>query len=227
MDENPSKEQLREELEESGFHLTHDIEIRMQVAAVQIQLAEEGLSEEEIWDVTIFPTIESLRSRLERRLSNINQLVKEYEEMNEEDRLTDIGSETTTEFLVRSAVADDLLTYFVVGHDAIETFSIRLLNRELTTEHYQGSNRTMELFEEISQPHRQGLLKRCGILDHEVVDAMDDVRKLRNDLVHDPSVRQAIDFEPVPEADKIQFVLNAFHEEFRGEKFWEREDEQE
>jgi len=222
--EDLSASEIFDQLEEEGLSIPEEDKKRLVISGVQETIQSELEDDEEAWKITIMPTIDSLYTGLKRKIGEINRLTDELSNIDEEDRVTDVDEETAERFLVRAILADDVLTFFVVAQDAIETFSIQLLHDELVVEPYRDSNETMKLLDrKTGQPQREGYLKRFGLLDHQIVDKMEEVRNLRNDLVHDLQARQALDFEDelMVEVDKAMEVLNKFHEEFNGEKYWE------
>lgn len=89
--------------------------------------------------------------------------------------------------------ADDsnkILLFFTLSHAIIEHRSTRLLHSSLIHEEFQHSNATWNLLgDKLGQYLRQELLHRCGVIGSGLYAKVNEVRKARNDLVHDPHER--------------------------------------
>lgn len=117
--------------------------------------------------------------------------------------------------------ANRLLPFLTIGQVVIEESSIKLLNNELISNHYQDTNNTIEFLEsDLSQPNREQLLQRSGVVDGGTIGQMADVRQTRNDLVHDLRSREYFG-RIVESADIVHSVIDIL-EEFE-ERLNERE----
>lgn len=128
-------------------------------------------------------TLEYLQNRLASSINKVERIVEEETENHDEERLENV--------LYHVFVFKDMLPFYTLYQNIIDHFSIQLLHDEHIIDTYEGSNSSYELFEDMSQPTREDLLKRTGVLNHQYTDEMRIIRRMRNDLVHDPTERHS------------------------------------
>lgn len=122
--------------------------------------------------------------------------------------------------------ANRLLPFLTIGQAVIDESSIQLLNKELISNFYRDTNNTIEFLEnDLSQPNREQLLQRSGVLDGGVIGQMADVRQTRNNLVHD--LRSQEYFEEIVDSvdivDSMIDVLNEFEQRLNEREIdWRR-----
>lgn len=96
-------------------------------------------------------------------------------------------------------LANRVLPFLSLAQVVIEDYSVSLLHDEVIDEDYRRSNTTMTKLErKLSQPGREMLLQRTGLISGDLRSDMQDIRQTRNDLVH--NLREADYFEQVIEA---------------------------
>ncbi len=77
------------------------------------------------------------------------------------------------------------MPFLTLTQVVIEDHTVEIIERELVDEFYQDSNNTVEFLENLSQPDKEQMLQRFGVLSGDLVGQMAHVRQVRNDLVHD------------------------------------------
>lgn len=96
-------------------------------------------------------------------------------------------------------LANRVLPFLTLVQVVIEDYSVSLLHDKVIDKDYQGSNTTMKKLErKLSQPGREMLLQRTGLVSGNTRSDMENVRQTRNDLVH--NLRETNYFEEVIEA---------------------------
>jgi len=124
--------------------------------------------------------------------------------------------------------ANRILPFLTISQVLIDEYSIELLNSELISSHYQDSNNTFKFLEKkLSQPTREQLLQRTGVLDGGIVGKMAEIRQTRNDLVHD--LRSMSYFEEIVDsvdvADSVIKVIAEFEDRLNEQGFaWSKQD---
>jgi hypothetical protein len=219
---------------EAGFLVPEKMEMDFTISYTQEILANTEVENDEKWEMTIYPTINSLYAGLCERINLINTTMKTFEEDGMEATGLDVeelGEDPEKEFLenilTRAVLSEGVLTFFIVAQDAIETFSIKLLHDSLVVEPYENSNETIDMLDRyMSQPQRQRFLKRFELMNAPIVDKMDSVRDNRNNLVHDPATRDFYEFDDImPKTDEVLAVLNEFYKLENSEPYWENIEE--
>jgi hypothetical protein len=116
-------------------------------------------------------------------------------------------------------LANRVLPFLTLAQVVIEDYSVSLLHDKVIDEDYRGSNTTKRKLErKLSQPGREMLLQRTGLVSGDLRSDMQDVRQTRNDLVH--NLRETDYFEEVVEAaEAVETCAEVI------EKFEERYDE--
>jgi len=211
--------------EEFGIEFPDELRVKMVEAGIQLLSEERG--EEVPESLQRLNTL----SGLNRIYGNLRDKVKELNEMIEGSAIEsfeDERQERAESLLARIHIHDDVLTFFILAQDLIEIYSIDVLNEELIEEEFRGTNETMKTLDRrISQPVREHLLYRCGVIDHELYKKMKSFRDHRNDLVHKKDFRQAFNFRDgvMVEVDKGMYSINELHYILEGERFWSEEGE--
>lgn len=96
-------------------------------------------------------------------------------------------------------LANRVLPFLTLAQVVIEDCSVSLLHDKVIDEDYRGSKTTMKKLErKLSQPGREMLLQRMGLVPGNFRSDMQDVRQTRNNLVH--NLRETDYFEEVIEA---------------------------
>jgi len=119
-------------------------------------------------------------------------------------------------------LANRVLPFLTLAQVVIEDYSVSLLHDEVVEEDYRGSNTTKRKLErKLSQPGREMLLQRTGLISGDLRSDMQNVRRTRNDLVH--NLRQIDYFEEVIEAaktvEKCAEVVENFEERYDEDSF--------
>lgn len=110
------------------------------------------------------------------------------------------------QFLSVIELSDDLLSYFTLSSEIISHFTVSALINEIIDEEYKSSDATREFLSEyITQPQREELLLRCGVIDEPLFGQMKQVREYRNNLVHDLRIR--MELPNTPEKFDIVWVI--------------------
>jgi len=220
---NPFTSYIEEIEEEYGIEFPE--ESRIKAFEAIIQLFAEDREEEVPERVQRLKTL----SVLNRTYGNLRDQVKKVNDMIEASSVESIEDEKQEQAesqLARMHMHEDVLNFFILAQDLIEIYSIDLLDEELIEEEFQGTNETMKTLERrMSQPVREHLLYRCGIISHELYKKMKSVRNHRNDLVHRSDFRQAFDFNEgvMTEVDKGIYTINELHYMIVGERVWNEE----
>lgn len=122
--------------------------------------------------------------------------------------------------------ANRLLPFLTIGQVVIEESSIELLNKELISDFYRDMKNTIEFLEsDLSQPNREQLLQRSGVLEGGIIGQMADVRQTRNNLVHDLRSQEYFDkiVDSVDIVDSVIDVLNEFEQRLNEREIdWRR-----
>lgn len=211
-----------EELENKyGIKFPEEEKIKILEGSLQEQLLQQETSTEGLQRLTVLSAINRLYGEIEDGKSEVNEAIATVS-----DELSKEEEEQIRRFLLRWRLLDDTLLFYALSQDLIDLLTVKALNEEIIQEEYKGSNTTIETLESISQPNRENLLLRCGVLDHQIVDEMREFRSFRNDLIHDHETRHAFDFSSpiMEEVDKGLNSINHLLEVFEGEKYWESKD---
>lgn len=109
-------------------------------------------------------------------------------------------------------LANRVLPFLTLAQVVIEDYSVSLLHDKVIDKDYQGSNTTMKKLErKLSQPGREMLLQRTGLVSGNFRSDMEDVRQTRNDLVH--NLRETDYFEEVIEvAEEVKTCAEIIEE---------------
>ncbi|WP_255150382.1 hypothetical protein [Halorarius halobius] len=211
--------------EEYGIEFPDELRVKMVEAGIQLLAEDRG--EEVPESLQRLNTL----SGLNRIYGNLRDKVKELNEMIEGSAIEDLEDERqdrAESLLARIYMHDDILMFFILAQDFIEIYSIDVLNEELIEEDFRGTNETMKTLDRrMSQPVREHLLYRCGVIGHKLYKNMRSFRDHRNDLVHKKDFRQAFDFQDgvMLEVDKGMYSINELHYMLEGERFWSEEGE--
>lgn len=99
-----------------------------------------------------------------------------------------------TDTLFALEQSERVLPFLALSQVLIEAYSIDIIDDKLINDRYSGSNSTTEFLEGLSQPTREQLIQRTEILDAHVVRDMMQVRKTRNEVVHELHSAEFIDY---------------------------------
>ncbi|OYR47827.1 hypothetical protein [Halorubrum sp. Eb13] len=224
-DADPFVTEMNNLEEEYGIEFPEELRVKMVEAGIQLLAEDRG--EEVPESLQRLNTL----SGLNRIYGNLRDKVKELNEMIEGSAIEDLEDERqdrAESLLARIYMHDDVLMFFILAQDLIEIYSIDTLNEELIEEDFRGTNETMKTLDRrMSQPVREQLLYRCGVIGHELYKNMRSFRDHRNDLVHKKDFRQAFDFQDgvMLEVDKGMYSINELHYMLEGERFWSEEGE--
>lgn len=110
-------------------------------------------------------------------------------------------------------LANRVLPFLTLAQVVIEDYSVSLLHNKVIDEDYRDSNTTKRKLErQLSQPGREMLLQRTGLVSGDLRSDMQDVRQTRNDLVH--NLREMDYFEEVVETAEAVETCAEVIEEF-------------
>ena len=203
-----------------GIEFPEELEMRMMESGLQeLALDRSDSVPSGMRRILTLSTLNRLYGGMRDSIQMINEMLDHVPE----EELDGDELEQVERGLLRTFMADDILIFFVLAQDTIENLTVDILNEDLITEEYQGTNETMKtLRKRVPQPGCEHLLLRCGIIGHETVDQMRTFRQRRNRLVHDRDVHHTLDFDdPVMhEVDRGLAIINALHEHLEGEPFW-------
>jgi hypothetical protein len=90
-----------------------------------------------------------------------------------------------TDTLFALEQSERILPFLALSQVLIEAYSIDIIEDNLISDRYSGSNNTTEFLKGLSQPIREQLIQRTEILNAHVVSDMMQVRKARNEVVHE------------------------------------------
>lgn len=116
-------------------------------------------------------------------------------------------------------LAGDLLAFCTLAQQVLELLSADLLERELVAEEHRGRQDTRRLLEtELSQPVREELLYRCGVVDGDTRSALQHGREFRNTIVRDLRERRTVHTidGAIEEIERYVDILNRLYERKEG-----------
>lgn len=125
-------------------------------------------------------------------------------------------------------LAGDLLAFCTLAQQVLELLSADLLERELVAEEHRGRQGTRRLLEtELSQPIREELLYRCGIVDGDTRSALQHGREFRNTIARDLRERRTVHTidGAIDEIERYIDILNRLYERKEGRKLLDIEDD--
>lgn len=224
-DSDPFSSEIDDLEEEYGIEFPDELRVKMVEAGIQLFAEDRG--EEVPESIQRLNTLSGL-NRIYGRLSDQVKTLSDMIEGSAIEDLEDDKQERAESLLARVYTRNDVLMFFILAQDLIEIYSIDVLNEELIEEEFQGTNETMKTLDRrMSQPVREHLLYRCGIIDHELYKKMRAFRDHRNDLVHKKDFRQAFDFNNgiMVEVDKGIYSINELRYMLEGERFWSESSE--
>lgn len=224
-DTDPFVSEIDDLEEEYGVEFPDELRVMMVEAGIQLLAEDRG---EEVPE-----SLQRLKtlSGLNRIYGNLRDKVRELNDIIERSAIEDLEDErqeSAESLLARVYLHDDVLTFFILAQDFIEMYSIDVLNEELIEEEFRDTNETIKTLDRrMSQPVREHLLYRCGVIGHELYKKMGSFRDHRNDLVHKKDFRQAFDFQDgvMVEVDKGMYSINELHYMLEDERFWGEEAE--
>lgn len=123
-------------------------------------------------------------------MDEILEEVSEELDISKEEMLEDEFTNNISDMYKRAEILNrfsgEIIEFVVFSNLIIEHYSTNLLDLELISEEYQGTNKTEKLLSRrLSQQEREDLLLRTGIIDAGMKGKLTDVRNTRNSLVHD------------------------------------------
>ena len=222
-DSDPFLSEIDDLEEEYGIEFPDELRLKMVEAGIQLLAEDRG--EEVPESLQRHTTL----SGLNRIYANLRDQVKTLNDIIEGSAIGDLEDqrqERAESQLARVYMHDNVLTFFILAQDLIEIYSIDVLNEELIEDEFQGTNKTMKTLDRrMSQPVREHLLYRCGVIGHELYKKMRSFRDSRNNLVHKKDFRQAFDFQDgvMVEVDKGMYSINELYYMLEGERFWNEE----
>lgn len=116
-------------------------------------------------------------------------------------------------------LAGDLLAFCTLAQQVLELLSADLLERELVADDHRGRQGTRRLFEtELSQPVREELLYRCGVVDGDTRRALQQGREFRNTIARDLRDRRTVHTidGAIDEIERYVDALNRLYERKEG-----------
>lgn len=145
---------------------------------------------------------------------------------------TSVDQSTLHDSIEEARKIQRLNQYFIplvnFSFQQIVRLTIELLESELITDEYRGTNSTETLLaRRFDQKIREDLLLRTGIISPDLKSEMTHARKLRNDLMHNPSSSALLEnvddvisegdrlaklqenlIEVIPNKEKFEFVVD-------------------
>lgn len=224
-DTDPFVSEIEDLEEEYGIEFPDELRVKMVEAGIQL-LAEDRGEEvpESLQRLNTLSGLNRIYGNLSDKVNELNDII----EGSSIEDLEDEKQERAESLLARIYMHDDVLMFFILAQDLIEIYSLDVLNEELIEEEFRGTNETIKTLDRrMSQPVREHLLYRCGIIGHELYKKMRSFRDHRNNLVHKKDFRQAFDFQDgvMVEVDKGMYSINELHYMLEGERFWREEGE--
>lgn len=129
---------------------------------------------------------------------------------------------TMAEEIHTRLISDYLLLILTVSQVLVEDYCVQLIDERLIEEPYRGSGKTREFLEEtLSQPMREQILLRCGIIGGGLHGDMAEVRDTRNEIVHnlrERAVLESVD-NSLKTAQQVVRVLDEFEAEVNDGEF--------
>ncbi|WP_229112274.1 hypothetical protein [Halapricum desulfuricans] len=150
-------------------------------------LPADQLSREDRLDGILRIVIAESLFEIERKVEDLeNEIERELEEVLSDPESFD---EKYRELLFRTKLVENLsyefIFYISLISEYMKTLSIEVLESQLIEEKYQGTNKTERMLENLSQPQREQLMLRTGIIDESLNSELSHVREVRNDMMHD------------------------------------------
>lgn len=87
------------------------------------------------------------------------------------------------EFGSMDAIKDDLFLFVIETHGNIEELTTKIICQQVIDDDY-SDDAFNYVYSEMSEIHREKLLSNCGILEDTLPNALDDFRRLRNQIAH-------------------------------------------
>lgn len=193
----------------------------------EIQPTERALMMEIISDSNTPSYVEAEHQNIEKSLSairlarldmEIRQDIKNIEKEIEEDIPEDLSTDDREEYRslyydsrLSFEVSEKLFSYATMAYEVLKQETIELIESELIIDEYSSTNKTRRLLSEfISQPMREDILLRMGVIGEELRSEMAHVRELRKSMVHSMEDRQKPDLwnNPISEVNRITVVIN-------------------
>jgi len=121
-------------------------------------------------------------------------------------------------------LAGDLLAFCTLAQQVLELLSADLIEQELVVENHRNRQGTRRLLEtDLSQPLREALLFRCGVIDSETRNALQQGREFRNTIARDLRERRTVHTieGAIEEIDRYIDILNQLYELKEGRELLE------
>lgn len=118
-------------------------------------------------------------------------------------------------------LAGDLLAFCTLAQHVVELLSADLLEQELVVPAHQEKHGTRHLLEtDLSQPIREALLYRCGIIGSDTRSALQHGREFRDTIARDLRERRTVHTidGAIEEIERYLAVLNLLYERKEGQE---------
>ncbi|MFC5277988.1 hypothetical protein ACFPM1_04300 [Halorubrum rubrum] len=169
-------------LDRGGYDIGRDLKDRtivetisyLQVAKMSVELKDE---------------IEELEEMSSNEMENIIENASSEAGVDEQTFREGIDTEGISNIHRRvniiSSLSGNMVSFVMFSQLLIEQFSIEILEEQIITEDFQGTNGTEDLLSRrLTQKEREELMMRTGIIDTGTKGNMEKIRRIRNNLAH-------------------------------------------
>jgi len=137
----------------------------------------------------------------------------------QKDKEDDLGAERM--FVLSQKTSGLLVEYFTIASAIIESRSAELLNMKLVGDGRKSKSSLRFFQRNLRQGQREELMYRCGIIDEGFKGSLKDVRRERNNIVHNLDERLYIgeDDETIKNVDKALTAVEDLSTEYFRETY--------
>lgn len=171
---------------------------------------------------SIFDTVDRIEEEAQKHIDEekdkINFAELEPKEKQKRGERLSKAKQNIRDLLVSTELFDDVIVFYMLVGSLMERYTGELLLQELIAEEFEESEEATTWVENMSQAHREKVLKLTGILSADFVSEMGEVRETRNKLAHEIEHQQQLVLldDIAGEVGHAVNVLNTVHRELTG-----------